>query len=102
MRVAFILLLAAFPFLSRAQQIVVSGTVIDNETKEPLTFATVAMKGKTIGTITNLQGEFDFHLPVEMRNDFLNINMLGYKTFESPVWSLLDMASNKPLVIEMI
>jgi hypothetical protein len=102
MRYAFLIWLVVLPFTHKAQEIIVSGKVVDNESKEVLPFATIAIKGKTIGTISNLLGEFDFHLPVEMRNDFLTINMLGYKTFEAPVWSLLDIASSKPLIIEMI
>ena len=96
----FLLLLVflGFSFVGLSQKITVSGKVIDKETKEPLTFASIGIKGKSIGTVTNLQGEFDFHIPIEMRNDFLVINMLGYKTFDAPIWSLLDI---KPMVIEI-
>lgn len=80
-----------------AQKITVSGKVLDKETKEPLPFASVWIKGKPIGTITNLQGEFDFHLPQEYRNEMMVISMLGYLSYESPVWSLL----NQSLVIEL-
>ncbi len=94
------LLIALFAtsYAGLSQKITVSGKVIDKETKEPLTFASIGLKGKSIGTITNLQGEFDFHIPNELRNDLLTINMLGYKTFNAPVWTLLDI---NPLVIEM-
>ncbi len=97
---SFLLLLVffGFSFAGLAQKLTVSGKVIDKETKEPLTFASIGLKGKSIGTITNMQGEFDFHLSSEMRNDFLVINMLGYKTFEAQIWKLLDV---NPLVIEM-
>lgn len=99
MRNLFMLLVfLGFSFVGLAQKILVSGKVLDKETKEPLTFASIGIKGKSIGTITNLQGEFDFHIPIEMRNDFLVINMLGYKTFEAPVWTLLDI---HPLIIEI-
>ncbi len=81
-----------------AQSITVSGKVTDRETKEPLPFASVYIKGKSIGTITNLYGEFDFHIPVEFRNEILVISMLGYANFESPVWS---MVSPTPTSIEM-
>ncbi len=94
------LLIALFAtsYAGLSQKITVSGKVIDKETKEPLPFASIGLKGKSIGTITNLQGEFDFHIPNELRNDLLTINMLGYKTFNAPVWTLLDV---NPLVIEM-
>ena len=81
-----------------AQRITVSGTAIDRETREPLPFASVGIKGKAIGTITNLEGEFDFHIPAEFRNDLLVVNMLGYKTFEAPVWTLLEVQT---LVLEL-
>lgn len=102
MKASLIILCLTLSFLGYSQKIVVSGKVVDNENQEPLPFATVGLKDKSIGTITNLQGEFDFHIPAEMRNDFLTINMLGYKTYEAPVWSLLEIASSKPLVIEMV
>lgn len=96
-----ITLLAAFMLIAgivQAQIITLSANVVDNETKEPLTFASVGIKGKSIGTITNLQGEFDFHIPYEFRNDMLVINMLGYETYEIPVWS---MNENRTTVIEI-
>jgi hypothetical protein len=83
---------------SKAQTITVSGKVVDKETKEALVFASISIKGKTLGTITNLQGDFDFHLPSELRNDFLVVNMMGYNKYEVPIWSILDV---NPLVIEI-
>ena len=73
---------------SSAQKITISGKVVDKETREPLTFATVGINGKPIGTITNLQGEFDFHIPQEYRNEIFLISMLGYQSYEAPVWSI--------------
>jgi hypothetical protein len=74
--------------LAVAQDITISGRVTDAETKEPLPFASVWIKSKTIGTITNAQGDFDFHIPAEFRNETLVISMLGYNDFESGVNSL--------------
>lgn len=70
------------------QSITISGKALDKESKEPLVFASVGIKGKSISTVTNLQGAFDFHLPEEYRNEILVISMLGYNNFEAPVWSL--------------
>ncbi len=81
-----------------AQQITITGKVIDLETKEPLPFASVGIVGKPIGLITNEQGEFDFHIPADFRNDIIGVNMLGYKIYEAPVWSLL---TTQPVIIEM-
>ncbi|MFZ2906302.1 MAG: carboxypeptidase-like regulatory domain-containing protein [Cyclobacteriaceae bacterium] len=81
-----------------AQNITISGKVTDRETKEPLPFAAVYILGKSIGTITNLNGEFDFHIPAEYRNEMLVISMLGYGNFESPVWAMI---APTPAFVEM-
>lgn len=75
---------------ANAQKITISATVIDKETKEPIGFASVGLKNRPIGTITNLQGEFDFHIPAEFRNDVLVIHMLGYTSYEVPAWSITE------------
>lgn len=72
------------------QNITLSAIVQDKETKEALGFASVGIKGVPIGTISNNQGEFDFHFSSDYRNDILVISMLGYKNFEAPIWTLLD------------
>src|SRR5215204_1088351 len=74
-------------------QITISGKVIDRETKSPMPFASVYIKGKSIGTVTNLHGEFDFHIPDEYRNEILVTSMLGYHNFESHVWSLISLSA---------
>lgn len=95
----YLLLAFLFPAnLLFAQDITLSGKVFDGETKEPLPYASVWIKGKTIGTITNQQGDFDFHIPEAFRNETLVISMLGYRNYESPVNAL---NSNEPLAIAL-
>jgi hypothetical protein len=93
-----LIFLCLFSTVAGAQTLTISARVVDRETKEPLVFASVGIKGKPIGTISNLQGEFDFHFPAEYRNDILVISILGYRNFEAPVWSLID---NPGQVIEL-
>ena len=82
-----------------AQDITISGKVIDAETKEVLSFSSVWVKGKTIGTISNAEGDFDFHIPEEFKNETLVISMLGYQNFESPVNAL---TLTRPLEIQLL
>ena len=98
MRALFIVLFSLTVLNTQAQKITLSTRVQDNVTAEPLPFASVGIKGKSISTVTNLQGEFDFHIPPEYRNEILVISMLGYENFEAPIWSLLE---NKPENISM-
>jgi len=98
MRILRVILFLLLATSAVAQNVIVSGKVIDHETKDPMPFASVYIKGKAIGTITNLHGEFDFHIPGEYRNEIMVISMLGYSNFESPVWSMISTA---PLIIEL-
>lgn len=89
MNKGLITILILLSSLAEAQKLTVSAKVIDKETKEPLIFATVGILGKPIGTITNMQGDFDFYIPSEYRNNNLVISIIGYNNYEAPVWTLL-------------
>ncbi|MEZ4973224.1 MAG: carboxypeptidase-like regulatory domain-containing protein [Cyclobacteriaceae bacterium] len=96
-----------FPGFTKAQNITISAKVIDRETREPVVFASVGIKDRPIGTITNLQGEFDFHIPTEFRNDILVISMLGYQSFEAPAWTItpnqvIELSKSTQLLDEVV
>lgn len=80
----------AIPAVSWSQNLTISARVVDIENGENLGFASVGIKGIAMGTISNGQGEFDFHFPENHRNDILVVSMMGYKNFEAPIWTLLD------------
>lgn len=94
-------------FFAVGQDITVSAVVVDRETGQPLGYASVGLKSVAIGTISNDQGEFDFHMPAEYRNEVMVISMLGYKNFEAPVWSMLGSSQvikmeKSPIVLDEI
>lgn len=80
----------AIPTVSWSQNLTISARVVDSENGENLGFASVGIKGIAMGTISNGQGEFDFHFPETHRNDILVISMMGYKNYEAPIWTMLD------------
>lgn len=98
MRHGLLTVLIFYAGLAAAQNITLSGKVTDARTNEPLPFASVWIKGKTIGTITNAQGDFDFHIPAEFSNETLVISMLGYQDFQSVV-SVLNV--HEPLAVSL-
>jgi hypothetical protein len=97
-RFFYLFLIIFLPLTLVAQNITITAKVQDDTSNEALPFASVGIKGKSMGTVTNLQGDFDFHLPTELRNEILVVSMLGYQNFEAPVWSLI---SQTPQVIKM-
>lgn len=68
--------------------ITISGRVTDIEDQTPLPFASIGLKGTSLGTITNTQGEFDFHIPAGFKDGTMVISMLGYKDLAESVQNL--------------
>ena len=93
------LVVAACPYLSQAQaSLILSGKVVDDESGEPLTYASVNLRGKSVGTVTNSDGLFDFYISSQEAGDALVITMLGYAPFES---SVNDFSYAKNAVIRL-
>ena len=59
--------------------ITIKGKVVDAESRNPLVFATVAVKESNVAIITNIDGEFTLKIgePVTAKN--LEVTFLGYK-----------------------
>jgi hypothetical protein len=75
----------------------ITGIITDEETFEPLPFATIALKNKGRGTVTNSNGQFGLKITPDLYNDTLSVSYLGYVRNEMPV----RMAFNQDLTILM-
>lgn len=62
-----------------AQNIAITGKVIDDATAEPIIGASVVVKGTTNGTITDFDGNFKLSV---QKGDVLHISYIGYVTQE--------------------
>ena len=74
--------LLCFPICLFAQNNFFNGKVFDFETKEPLPFANIFIEGKSIGTISNSQGEFALDLEIANNNDSVIFSYMGYENFK--------------------
>jgi hypothetical protein len=83
--------------LSPAEIKYIAGVILDDETLEPLPFATVGLKNKGRGTVSNNNGEFGLKISSDLVNDTLSISYLGYLTIEIPV----KQANGKNFTIPM-
>jgi hypothetical protein len=63
----------------------ITGKIVDDETHEPLPFATIALLNKGKGTVTNNNGDFGMKITSEFFNDTLSVSYLGYMGREIPV-----------------
>lgn len=77
-----LLLILSSLSISAQNSITILGKVTDIETMEPIAYATVAIENEPFGTITNLGGEFDFHIPEKYQSYILVISSLGYVDFK--------------------
>src|SRR5687767_10022764 len=60
---SFLFVLSAIVFSVAQENLTITGKVIDEDTKAPLSFASLKIIGKPVGTVTNADGEFDFYIP---------------------------------------
>lgn len=75
-----------------------SGRVLDRETREPLPYATIGLKGHPFGTVANSIGEFDFHFPPLLIDQSMVISMVGYVNYQAEVSTLLSDDVNEILM----
>jgi len=80
---------------------IIKGKIVDEKTGEPVIGASVVQKGTTNGVITDMNGAFQFSIPV---GTALEISSLGYKTLEVTAQSVLniELAEDADLLNEVL
>jgi len=68
--------------------ITLKGKVVDRETGDPLIFATIALKGTNVATVTNLDGEFILKIDEETSDPYIEVTYIGYRNKEIPLVNL--------------
>jgi len=80
----------------------ITGIITDNESGEPLPFATIGIISTGRGTVTNNNGEFGLKISRDCLNDSLSVSYLGYFSRKIPVRSTLDNNLNIKMYREYI
>lgn len=70
--------------LANAQTRNTTGVVVDNDNGEPLTGASIIVKGSRQGCISDLDGKFTFYPPLSEQQTLI-VSYVGYQTIEVPV-----------------
>ncbi len=68
----------------------ITGRILDESSRTPLPYATVGIKGKSVGITTNSDGIFKLKIANNYINDQLSISHLGYKSQMVPVQLFKD------------
>ena len=67
----------------------IRGKIIDKNTQSPIEYANIGILGKSIGTISNSDGDFVLKIPPAYINDTIGISCIGYKIFAEPAINYL-------------
>ncbi len=95
-RIFFSLLILFTGYVLYAQKTVVSGKVIDSETKEPIPFCNIGFQHSPVGTISEMDGSF--FLSTLKATDTLFISSLGYEIKRLPIVKGKEQTFNVKLV----
>ena len=75
----FSICISSFSF---GQSKTIEGVVRDAKKNEALSFATIGIKGTTVGTASNSEGRFILSVPDIFQDSILFCSYMGYKSFE--------------------
>ncbi|WP_396637863.1 alpha/beta fold hydrolase [Maribacter sp. R77961] len=81
----------------KPKELIISGLVQDSKTKIKLPYVNIGILNKEIGTVSDREGSFDFHLTESNAKDTIRISMIGYK----PKILVVDNLLNKKGEIEV-
>jgi hypothetical protein len=73
------------PLAAEIDRPVLKGQVLDSRTGHPLAYATIALYGTSLGSITNQKGEFSFKIPPDLADPMLVVSFMGYRRMLIPV-----------------
>jgi len=74
--------------------LVVRGRVVDSSSQEPLSFASIVLKGRGKGISANEEGLFNLKIPSEFSDDTLKISFMGYASRYIPLKLLQDVTTD--------
>ncbi len=101
LKLIFCLSLLINPIILLSQQReFVNGRLIDEQTQNPIPFASIRMKNKSIGLISNFDGGFKIPLDYKKVGDTLVVSSIGYKSKEVVLSSLLKNQINIIFLVE--
>jgi hypothetical protein len=70
------------------------GKIVDEDTQAPLIFASIAIEGTNIATVSNSEGFFSIKIPKENQGSQLKISYMGYESYTTPISSLKEDKNN--------
>lgn len=102
--IIFILLLFISASLF-AQQEYIAGKLLDAKSQEPIVFASIRIKNRALGVISNVDGSFKIPLKYKELGDIIEISSMGYQNTEILISNLsvyeVNIVRLQPAVLEL-
>lgn len=86
----YFLAVLLFQFSPAMSQRLISGTVVDQTTKEPIAYVNIGIINTRVGTSSFEDGSFSIYLPIENLHDRLTFTSIGYKPQHLDIDSIHD------------
>lgn len=74
---------------------VITGKVLDSETGQPLSYVNVGIRGKDMGTVSSVDGNFKLYVTAKNDKDSVKFSMLGYESYS---FSIAYLRSSDSLI----
>jgi len=71
-------------------KLLIRGKILDAANAKALPFASIALKGRSLGVTSNQDGLFNIRIPTELLDDSLHISYVGYESRILPIKLLLE------------
>ncbi|HEY3388688.1 MAG TPA: carboxypeptidase-like regulatory domain-containing protein, partial [Prolixibacteraceae bacterium] len=68
--------------LKEVSPIKLSGMIVEGKDNDPIPYASLNITGESIGTMTNMDGRFDFIIPGRFRDRKISVRCIGFQTRE--------------------
>lgn len=93
---------APIPINPEIDRSLITGQILDRRSGKPLSYATIALYGTSLGSISNEEGRFSFKVPGYLYDPLLVISFMGYKSKILPIKYPLKEGLSVLLEREMI
>lgn len=68
--------------LREISPIKLTGSLVEGRGDDPVPYATLTIAGESIGTMTNIDGRYDFIIPWRFRDRMISVRCIGFKPLE--------------------
>ncbi len=83
-----------------ANDLMLKGKILNQNTKEPLMFANMTVGTSSLGTTTDIDGQFELNITEEYAEDSLYITMINYKDQNIAISDLRDQKGEVIFLLE--